>query len=115
MASSRNSSGFSLRDEEINKELQRQDAELDQFVGLQGDRIRQAILEKVQANQLHTLSFAEERILQKLFEKEGAKVEDMNWKNMELEIRIKQLTVQDFLETYPTVYYAGKYKMQGMF
>ncbi|XP_042478753.1 BOI-related E3 ubiquitin-protein ligase 1-like [Macadamia integrifolia] len=93
MASSGDSPGFSLLDDEIERELQRQDAELDRFVKLQGERLKQAILEKVQANQLQTLSFAEERILQKLREKE-AEMEDINRKNMELEERMKQLSVE---------------------
>ncbi|KAJ4964863.1 hypothetical protein NE237_016712 [Protea cynaroides] len=93
MASSGDSPCFSLLDDEIDKELQRQDAELDRFVKLQGGQMRQAILEKIQANQLQTLSFAEEKILQKVREKE-AEVEDINRKNMELEERMKQLSVE---------------------
>ncbi|KAJ4963334.1 hypothetical protein NE237_023273 [Protea cynaroides] len=58
-----------------------------------GERMRRAILEKVGANQLQTLSFAEERILQKLRVKE-AEVEDINRKNMELEERMRQLSVE---------------------
>ncbi|XP_042505600.1 BOI-related E3 ubiquitin-protein ligase 1-like [Macadamia integrifolia] len=93
MASSADSPVFSLFDNEIDQELQRQDVELDRFIKLQGERMRQAILEKVQANQLQTLSFAEERILQKLRDKE-AEVEDINRKNMELEERMKQLSIE---------------------
>ncbi|XP_068638005.1 probable BOI-related E3 ubiquitin-protein ligase 2 [Aristolochia californica] len=84
---------MSLLDEDIDSEIQRQDAEMDRFIKLQGERLRQAILKKVQANQLQTLSSAEERILQKLRDKE-AEVEDINKKNMELEERMKQLTVE---------------------
>ncbi|XP_058089549.1 probable BOI-related E3 ubiquitin-protein ligase 2 [Magnolia sinica] len=92
-SSSGDSPVLSLLDEEIDRELQRQDTEMDRFVKLQGERLRQAILKKVQANQLQTLSSVEEKILQKLREKE-AEVEDINKKNMELEERMKQLNVE---------------------
>ncbi|KAL5992851.1 hypothetical protein ACLOJK_013770 [Asimina triloba] len=82
-----------LLDEDIDRELQRQEAEMDRFVKLQGERMRQAIIKRIQAGQLQTLSSAEERIIQKLREKE-AEVEDINKKNMELEERMKQLTVE---------------------
>lgn len=55
--------------------------------------MRQAILKKVQDNQLQTLSCVEERILQKLREKE-AEVEDINKRNIELEERMKQLSIE---------------------
>ncbi|KAF8406308.1 hypothetical protein HHK36_008393 [Tetracentron sinense] len=93
MASSGDSPVFSLFSDEIDRELQRQDEEMDRFVKVQGERMRQAILEKVQASQLQTLSFAEEKIHQKLREKE-AEVEDINKKNTELEERMKQLSVE---------------------
>ncbi|KAK9121117.1 hypothetical protein Syun_018734 [Stephania yunnanensis] len=79
--SSGESPAFPLVDDAIERELQRQDAEMDRNP------------KKVQANQLQTLSFAEERILQKLQEKEAG-VEDINKKNMELEERMKQLSVE---------------------
>lgn len=59
----------------------------------QGDRLRQAVLEKIQANQLQTLSYVEEKVLQKLREKE-AEVEEINKKNMELELQMEQLAVE---------------------
>ncbi|XP_077213223.1 S-ribonuclease binding protein 1 [Tasmannia lanceolata] len=93
ISSSGDSPVLSLFDEEIDLELQRQDAEMDRFIKLQGERLRQAILKKVQANQLQTLTSAEERILQKLHEKE-AEVDDINKKNMELEEKMKQLSVE---------------------
>lgn len=55
--------------------------------------MRQAVLEKVQANQLQTISFVEEKVLRKLHEKE-AEVESINKKNMELEERMEQLTME---------------------
>ena len=51
------------------------------------------MLEKVQANQLQTISFVEEKVFQKLREKE-AEVENINKKNMELEERMEQLTME---------------------
>ncbi|PIA46255.1 hypothetical protein AQUCO_01500047v1 [Aquilegia coerulea] len=93
IVSSGDSPLFSILDDEIDRELQRQEAEMDRFIKVQGEQLRQAILKKVQANQLHTLTFAEERILQKLREKE-VEIEDINKKNTELEERMKQLTVE---------------------
>lgn len=55
--------------------------------------MRRAVLEKVQVNQLQTISFVEERVLQKLREKE-AEVESIDKKNMELEERMEQLTME---------------------
>ncbi|KAF9623047.1 hypothetical protein IFM89_036183 [Coptis chinensis] len=93
IVSSGDSPVFSLLDNEIDRELQRQEAEMDRFIKVQGEQLRQSILKKVQANQLQTLTLAEERILQKLHEKE-AEVEDINKKNTELEERMRQLTVE---------------------
>ena len=59
----------------------------------QGERLRQAILEKFQATQLQTLSYVEEKVLQKFREKE-AEVEDINKKNVELELRMEQLVLE---------------------
>lgn len=50
-------------------------------------------MEKVQANQLQTITCVEEKVLQKLREKE-AEVEDINKKNMELELRMEQLALE---------------------
>ncbi|KAF5198704.1 Boi-related e3 ubiquitin-protein ligase [Thalictrum thalictroides] len=93
IVSSGDSPVFSILDDELDRELQRQEAEMDRFIKVQGEQLRQAILKKVQANQLQTLTFAEDRILQKLREKEG-EIEDINRKNTELEERMKQLTVE---------------------
>ncbi|KAB1220214.1 putative BOI-related E3 ubiquitin-protein ligase 3 [Morella rubra] len=60
---------------------------------MHGDRLRQNILEKVQATQIRTISIVEEKLLQKLREKE-AEVERFNQKNVELEERMDQLTVE---------------------
>ncbi|KAI3943115.1 hypothetical protein MKW92_019458 [Papaver armeniacum] len=84
---------YSFFDDEIDREFQRQDAEIDHFVKVEGERLRQSILEKVQANQFRTIALAEERIAQKLIEKE-AEVEHIDNKNNELEEQIKQLTAE---------------------
>ncbi|KAF8405008.1 hypothetical protein HHK36_009903 [Tetracentron sinense] len=101
MDSSGDSPVFSLFYDELDRELQRPDEEMDQFVkfsnltekcwlglGKMGERMRQAILEKVQASQFQILSIGEEKILQKLGEKES-EVEDINKKNTELEEKMK--------------------------
>ncbi|XP_050214279.1 probable BOI-related E3 ubiquitin-protein ligase 2 [Mercurialis annua] len=92
-ASSGDSALISLIGEDIDRELQRQDAEIDRFLKIQADRLKQNILEKVQANQLQTLSLVEEKVLEKLREKE-AEVESINKKNMELEERMDQLSME---------------------
>ncbi|MBA0565928.1 hypothetical protein Golob_010783 [Gossypium lobatum] len=93
MASSGDSALLSLIGDDIDNELQRQDAEIDRFLKVQGDRLRQSVLEKVQANQLQTISLVEEKVFQKLREKE-AEVENINKKNMELEEKMEQLTME---------------------
>ncbi|MCL7043333.1 hypothetical protein MKW94_022263 [Papaver nudicaule] len=90
-----------LLDDSINKELQRQDAEMDHLIKVQGEQLRKAIQKKVQDNQLQTISFVEERILQKLREKE-TELEDVNKKNTELQEQIRQLSVD-----------AGNWKQQA--
>ncbi|VFQ62331.1 unnamed protein product [Cuscuta campestris] len=82
-----------LSGDDIERELQRQDAEIDRFIKVQGDQLRQAILEKVQASQLYTVSYIEEKVIQKLREKE-AEIENINKKNMELEMQMEQLALE---------------------
>ncbi|KAG2663646.1 hypothetical protein I3843_16G043600 [Carya illinoinensis] len=79
--------------DDIDRELRRQDAEIDRLLKVQGERLRQNILEKVQASQLQTLSIVEEKALQKFREKE-VEVESINRKNAELEERMEQLTAE---------------------
>ncbi|XP_022772883.1 probable BOI-related E3 ubiquitin-protein ligase 2 [Durio zibethinus] len=93
MASSGDSALLSLVGNGIDNELQRQDAEIDRFLKVEGDRLQQSVLEKVQANQLQTISFVEDKVTQKLREKE-AEVENINKKNMELAERMEQLTME---------------------
>ncbi|KAI3947724.1 hypothetical protein MKX01_034389 [Papaver californicum] len=92
-----------LLDDSVNKELLRQDAEIDRLIKVQGEQLRQTIQKKVQANQLQTISFVKERILQKLREKE-MEVEDVNKKNTELEEQIRVLLVD-----------AGNWKQQAKY
>ncbi|XP_002510199.2 probable BOI-related E3 ubiquitin-protein ligase 2 [Ricinus communis] len=93
LSSSGDSALISLIGDDIDRELQRQDAEIDRFLKVQGDRLRQTILEKVQANQLQALSLVEEKVLEKLREKE-AEVESISKRNMELEEQMEQLSVE---------------------
>ncbi|XP_062023080.1 probable BOI-related E3 ubiquitin-protein ligase 2 [Rosa rugosa] len=93
MASTGDSALLSLIGEDVDLEIQRQDVEIDRFLKAQSDRLRQNILDKVQAAQLQTLSVVEEKVLQKLREKE-AEVESINKKNMELEERMDQLSLE---------------------
>lgn len=93
LASSGDSSFLGLVGDEIDIELQRQDAEIDRFLKVQGDKLRQGLLEKLQAKQFETISYIEEKALQKLREKE-AEIETINRKNMELEIKMEQLNLE---------------------
>ncbi|XP_031493473.1 probable BOI-related E3 ubiquitin-protein ligase 3 isoform X1 [Nymphaea colorata] len=78
---------------EVSIELQRQEAEIDRFLKIQGERLRQAVVEKVQAQHLSILSLIEEQMLRKLQEQE-AKVDELNLKNADLEERMKQLNIE---------------------
>ncbi|KAK4352104.1 hypothetical protein RND71_027622 [Anisodus tanguticus] len=93
LASSGDSAFLSLVGDDIERELQRQDAETDRYIKVQGDRLRQAILEKVQANQIQAITYVEEKVLQKIQEKES-EVDGINKKNMELELRMEQLALE---------------------
>ncbi|KAG6382989.1 hypothetical protein SASPL_157277 [Salvia splendens] len=93
LASSGDSALLGLVGDALDRELQRQDAEIDRYIKAQGERLRQGILEKFQATQLQTLSYVEEKVLQKFQEKE-AEVEDINKENVELELRMEQLALE---------------------
>ncbi|MQM16106.1 hypothetical protein Taro_049060 [Colocasia esculenta] len=98
LAAASSSSGDSsslllMLDDEIDRELRRQEAEMERFLKIQGEQLRQAILEKVQSKQLETLASVEEKISRRLREKE-AEVEDINRRNWELEEQMKQLTAE---------------------
>ncbi|CAN4092685.1 unnamed protein product [Withania somnifera] len=93
LASSGDSAFLGLVGDDIEREMQRQDTEIDRYIKAQGDRLRQAILEKVQANQIQAITYVEEKVLQKLREKD-AEVDDIYKKNMELELRMEQLAFE---------------------
>ncbi|KAL0325582.1 UNVERIFIED_CONTAM: putative BOI-related E3 ubiquitin-protein ligase 3 [Sesamum radiatum] len=93
LASSGDSALLGLVGDDLDRELQRQDAEIYRYIKLQGDHLRQAIAEKFQANQLQIISHVEEKVLQKLREKE-AEVDAVNKKNMELELRMEQVALE---------------------
>ncbi|CAL9762692.1 unnamed protein product [Musa acuminata subsp. burmannicoides] len=80
-------------DKDIDREVQRMDAEMDQFIKLEGERMRKSILEKVQMKQFQTLATVEEKILRKIREKES-EVEGINKKNLELEEQMKQVAME---------------------
>jgi E3 ubiquitin-protein ligase BOI-like protein len=96
LASSGDSPYLALSDDGIELELQRQDAEIDRYLKIQGDRLRQAILEKVQANQLQTIAYVEQKFFKKLQEKES-EVENINSKNTELENQMEKLMRESYL------------------
>ncbi|GKE09410.1 probable BOI-related E3 ubiquitin-protein ligase 2 [Tanacetum coccineum] len=62
-------------------------------IGGAADRLRQTVLEKVQTNQLQIISHVEDKFIQKLREKE-AEVENINKRNMELELQVEQLAME---------------------
>ncbi|KAF8112036.1 hypothetical protein N665_0068s0003 [Sinapis alba] len=84
---------LSLLGDDVDRELQRQDSDIDRFLKIQGDQLRHAILEKIQTSQHKTVSLMEERVIQKLRGKDE-ELEMINRKNKELEVRIEQLTLE---------------------
>ncbi|KAG8096668.1 hypothetical protein GUJ93_ZPchr0013g35780 [Zizania palustris] len=94
-----NSSGDSpllllpMLDDDISREVQRLDADMDRFIKAESERLRQSILSKVQAKQFEALATVEDKILRKIRDKE-AEVENINKRNSELEDQIKQLAVE---------------------
>ncbi|KFK36160.1 hypothetical protein AALP_AA4G085800 [Arabis alpina] len=93
IASSDGSALLSLVGDDVERELQRQDTEIDRYLKIQGDQLRHAILEKIQRSQHKTVSLMEEKVLQKLREKDE-ELEMINRKNRELEVRMEQLTME---------------------
>lgn len=93
LASPINSPFLGLLGDEIDMELQRQDAEIDRFLKIQADRLRQSVLEKLQAQQLQTLTCVEQKALQKLHEKD-TELEIINKKNMDLESKLENLELE---------------------
>ncbi|CAH2035805.1 unnamed protein product [Thlaspi arvense] len=122
IASSDGSALLSLVGDDVDRELRRQDAEIDRFLKIQvtlidaltklldivsylnfrkpidvqgyfGDQLRHSILDKIQRSQRKTVSLMEERVVQKLREKDD-ELEMINRKNKELEVRMEQLTME---------------------
>ncbi|KAF8113093.1 hypothetical protein N665_0057s0043 [Sinapis alba] len=93
IGSSDGSALLSLVGDDVERELQRQDAEIDRFLKIQGDQLRHAILDKIQRSQYKTVALMEERVVQKLVEKDE-ELEMINRKNKELEVRVEQLTME---------------------
>ncbi|KAK7283295.1 hypothetical protein RIF29_12716 [Crotalaria pallida] len=93
LSSAGDSALLSLLGDDIDRELLHQDAEVDRFLRVQGEQLRETILEKVQATQQQIFSIIEDRVLQKLREKE-AEVESINKRNIELEEHMEQLAVE---------------------
>ncbi|XP_047334795.1 probable BOI-related E3 ubiquitin-protein ligase 3 [Impatiens glandulifera] len=77
----------------IGNELSEYNADLDGFLRVQVEQLRQKIIEKVQANQMETISYLEQKVIEKLKQKEE-EVENVNKKNMELELQIQQLAME---------------------
>ncbi|KAK7351638.1 hypothetical protein VNO77_11229 [Canavalia gladiata] len=84
---------LSLIGDDIDRRLLHQDAEIDRYLRFQSERLRESILGNIHAEQLRSISILEDKVLQKLREKE-AEVESMNRRNVELEERMEQLTVE---------------------
>ncbi|CAN7082865.1 unnamed protein product [Brassica oleracea var. botrytis] len=87
------SDGSALLPLDVERELQRQDAEIDRFLKIQGDQLRHAVLDKIQRSQYKTVALMEERVVQKLREKDE-ELEMVNRTNKELEVRIEQLAME---------------------
>lgn len=86
-------SKVSLMNEELSGVLQQQNAEIDQFLRAQEEQFRQALDEKTRRFQMNILASLEEAALSKLRDKD-LEVENMNKKNMELEEKMKQLSME---------------------
>ncbi|KAK4274682.1 hypothetical protein QN277_017871 [Acacia crassicarpa] len=93
LASTGDSALLSLVGDDIDHELQQHDVEIDRFLKVQGEQMRQSILAKVEATQLESISIAGGKILDKLWEGK-AKVESINKRNKELEERTEQLSME---------------------
>ncbi|CAA2965395.1 probable BOI-related E3 ubiquitin-protein ligase 3 [Olea europaea var. sylvestris] len=93
LASSGDSPLFRLIGDDLDRELRTRDIEIDRYLKIQGDRLRQDLMEKVESNQLQVISYFEENALQKLGEKD-AEIDDINKKNMDLELQIEQLVLE---------------------
>ncbi|EFJ05423.1 hypothetical protein SELMODRAFT_103907 [Selaginella moellendorffii] len=85
--------GLSMLVEEIAIELQRQRDEIEQLMRAQVKQMRRAIEEKQQQQSRALLNSVERFVARRLREKD-IEMEKINRRNMELEERVKQLTVE---------------------
>lgn len=79
--------------EDITSNLQKQKEEIDQFLRVQGDQLRQALAEKRHRHFRSLLSMIEEAASRQMKEKD-LEMEKINLRNMELEEQIKQLKLE---------------------
>ncbi|KAK4781554.1 hypothetical protein SAY86_015656 [Trapa natans] len=93
IVSSGDSALLSLISDDVDCDFHKLDADIDRFLKIEADRLRQNIMEKIKASQLQSLSILESRILQKLHEKE-VELKTVNSKNLELEQHVQQLAVE---------------------
>ncbi|CAN8302767.1 unnamed protein product [Cochlearia groenlandica] len=84
---------LSLVGDDIDRELQRQDAEINRFLKIQEDQLRHAILDKIQSTQRKTVFLMDKIVVERLREKDE-ELEMINRKNNGLELRIEQLTIE---------------------
>ncbi|KAK4794924.1 hypothetical protein SAY86_012918 [Trapa natans] len=93
IVSSGDSALLSLIFDDIDCELRQQDAEIENFLKIEADRLRRNIVDQIQSSQIQNLSLLQNRVLQKLHEKE-VQLETISRKNMELEQQISQLAAE---------------------
>eukprot|EP00252_Welwitschia_mirabilis_P007540 TRINITY_DN18992_c0_g1_i2.p1 TRINITY_DN18992_c0_g1~~TRINITY_DN18992_c0_g1_i2.p1 ORF type:complete len:344 (+),score=71.67 TRINITY_DN18992_c0_g1_i2:353-1384(+) len=89
--------------EELNTELQKQEADFDQFLRAQGEQFIHALGEKAQQLQMNMLTSFEQGALKKLRDKD-LEVENINRKNTELEEKMKQLSLEAHAWQYRAKY-----------
>lgn len=87
---------FSCLSDELNTKLQQQRDEMDQFLRVQGEHLRQSLVEKRQRYLRSLLNVIEEGLSRSLRDKD-LEMEKVNRRNMELEERVKQLKLEAHL------------------
>ncbi|XP_047306823.1 probable BOI-related E3 ubiquitin-protein ligase 3 isoform X2 [Impatiens glandulifera] len=93
LGSSGDSSFRGIIRNEIDSQLLKHNADIDQYLRVQVEQLRQEILEKVETNQMRTISYVEQKVIEKLRVKED-EVENINKMNMKLEHQIEQFAVE---------------------
>eukprot|EP00249_Psilotum_nudum_P021159 c27997_g2_i1 orf=727-1809(+) len=79
--------------EELQSQMIKQKEEIDQFVRIQGERMKQALEEKRQKHVRALLVAVENEVLKRLKDKE-VELEKVNHRNLELGERVKQLSLE---------------------